>query len=59
MSYAHILDSVRARMAFRQVRDGWTVDAMAEALGFADRRAFLRAFQRWTGRTPSAVRADS
>lgn len=59
VTYAHILDTVRARMAYRQVREGWTVDAMAEALGFADRRAFLRAFQRWTGRTPSAVRAGS
>jgi AraC-like DNA-binding protein len=59
VSYAQLLDAVRARMAYRQVREGWTVDAMAEALGFADRRAFLRAFQRWTGRTPSAVRAGS
>lgn len=33
-----------------------TVDAIARELGYADAAGFSRAFQRWTGRPPSAFR---
>ena len=34
-----------------------TVVAIAAQVGFADSRAFVRAFRRWTGLSPSAYRA--
>ncbi len=36
-----------------------TVAAIASDVGFADPTAFARAFQRWTGLTPSAFRAEA
>ena len=33
-----------------------SVDEVAARLGYSDARAFARAFKRWTGRAPSAVR---
>lgn len=32
------------------------LDEVASALGYADRRSFLRAFARWTGQTPTSFR---
>ena len=34
-----------------------TVEAAAEAVGFADSRSFRRAFRAWTGEAPGAWRA--
>ena len=33
-----------------------SIDEVAEMVGYADRRAFVRAFKRWTGQTPAASR---
>ncbi|MEQ8457445.1 MAG: AraC family transcriptional regulator [Sandaracinaceae bacterium] len=52
---------VRAR-ALREIATRWLregslgVDEIAERLGYASRAAFERAFRRWTGETPAAVR---
>lgn len=53
--------TLRAETLLRRARtmlaDGHSVEAVAEALGFADARSFRRAFKEWTGDTPSAFLA--
>ncbi len=36
-----------------------SIDEVAETVGYADRRAFSRAFKRWTGQTPAAYRRSA
>ena len=53
---ASLLDEARRARAEEMLRrPGVTTDEIALALGFADARAFRRAFKRWTGRTPRAA----
>jgi AraC-like DNA-binding protein len=54
---ARVLDGVRCDEAIRQTGDaGRPFKAIAAAVGFADPRAFRRAFKRWTGTTPQQFR---
>jgi AraC-like DNA-binding protein len=56
-SYQRLLDDVRCSEAIRQTLDGHRpLKAIAAAVGFADPRAFRRAFKRWTGSSPQAFR---
>jgi AraC-like DNA-binding protein len=56
-SYQAILDSVLSSRAMDLLaQPNGTVDETAYALGFSDRRAFHRAFRRWTGTTPAEYR---
>ena len=50
-----LLDDLRRELAERYLDERkLTLDQVAFELGFADARAFRRAFKRWTGRTPRA-----
>jgi AraC-like DNA-binding protein len=51
-------DELRRDLAFAYLRDpAIALEELARRIGFADARAFRRAFQRWTSRTPAAHRA--
>lgn len=59
LSYRQLLDESRKSRAFDLMTAGHrSIADIAAATGFADARAFTRAFKRWTGRPPSHVRAD-
>lgn len=59
LTFEQILDDLRHRRALKLVRDqGLSVKESAYRLGFSDPAAFSRAFKRWTGRSPSALRAQ-
>ena len=57
-SFEAMLDGLRQRLARRYLRkDNYSVKKTAYMLGFSDPAAFSRAFKRWTGRSPSELRA--
>ncbi len=57
-SFSDILEEVRKEAAERYLlKTSTTVTEIARLLGFSHVRAFTRAFQRWTGKTPSEFRS--
>jgi AraC-like DNA-binding protein len=55
-----IRENVRRDKAVRLLTaSNATVEAIAEALGYAEARSFTRAFRHWTGRSPSEWRASA
>jgi AraC-like DNA-binding protein len=56
-SYQALLDEVRAGLARQYLlEEKRSVQDVAAALGFSDARAFVRAFRRWYGQSPSQFR---
>lgn len=56
-NYRALLDEARKNKAIELLSaTKLPVDAIGERLGFATARSFRRAFQRWTGQTPTALR---
>ena len=54
-SYRALQDEVRQALAEELLSTGaLTVSDVALRLGYAEAASFIRAFKRWTGRTPSA-----
>ena len=57
LTYAEVYDGVRDRMAREYLKtDRVTVAEVAFLLGFSESSAFVRAFRRWTGFSPSDFR---
>ena len=58
-SFEAILDTLRYRMALRYIEGGHaSMNEIAYLLGFSDPSVFSRAFKRWTGKSPSAWKAE-
>jgi len=58
-SYQELLDEARREAALRHLRaSSLAISEIAYLLGYSEPSAFHRAFRRWTGRTPSELRAD-
>lgn len=59
-SFQSLLDEVRAEHATRHLREGaLPVNSIAYQLGFSDPANFRRAYRRWTGQSPGAVRREA
>ena len=60
VTFEDILDARRRQLAIGYLKfDRFSVKAVAYKLGFSDPAAFSRAFKRWTGQSPSTVRAGT
>jgi len=56
-SYQRIKDNARRDIAITLLsREGLTVSAVAEQVGFSDPSAFHRSFKKWTGQSPGSYR---
>jgi AraC-like DNA-binding protein len=56
-TYAQILETVRRTLAEQYISDpSKSLGEITFLLGFSEQSAFSRAFKRWTGESPSAVR---
>ncbi len=53
---ADLLRRVRQEHAQSYLRAGRSDGEIAELLGYAETRSFVRAFGRWTGQTPAGYR---
>jgi AraC-like DNA-binding protein len=60
VTFEKILDQLRHRLALRCLkRENISVNETAYRVGFSDPAAFSRAFKRWTGSSPRAVRKEA
>lgn len=57
VTFEEVLDGLRHRLALRYLeREGLAVKETAFRLGFSEPASFSRAFKRWTGKSPLAIR---
>ena len=56
-SFSETLEAVRRQLAEHYIIDpALTLSEISFLLGFSEQSAFSRAYRRWTGQSPSAVR---
>lgn len=55
-SYSQLLDRERQTRALALLRTAASIEEVAARLGYSDAANFTRAFRRWTGQTPRALR---
>lgn len=59
ISFSEILDELRYHLAVQYLRDGTsTISQVTWLLGYREPSASVRAFKRWTGKTPTAFRRE-
>jgi AraC-like DNA-binding protein len=60
ISFLQIVDKVRRKLAVFYLSSGnYPVKDIAYVLGYNEQAAFIRAFKRWTGKTPTAYQLQS
>lgn len=60
LTYQAIVDGVRCKLATEYLeRTSFSVEQIAERVGFSDASNFRKAFKRWTGSLPTEVRANA
>lgn len=60
VTFERVLDELRRELALQHlITEKLSVNETACLVGFSDRAAFSRAFKRWTGSTPRAMRVES
>lgn len=58
-TFTEIVDSVRADLAVRYLREArLSNEEIAFVIGFSEASSFVRAFKRWTGKTPGQFRVS-
>lgn len=58
VSFADVLDDLRRELAARYLQEpGLPISKIAWLLGYADPSAFTHSFRRWTGKSPTQLRA--
>jgi AraC-like DNA-binding protein len=59
-SYQHVLDELRIELAYHYlIQTNFTLEMIAEKLGFTETRSFYRYFKSWAGKTAGEYRKDS
>lgn len=58
-SYSELLDRARHMRALELLGSELSIEEVAERLGYSDPANFTRAFRRWTGKSPRAVRKSA
>lgn len=58
-SYSDLLDRQRHTRALELLRTDATIEEVADRLGYSDAANFTRAFRRWTGKSPRALRKSA
>ena len=59
VTFEQVLDKLRHRRAIALLREGHSIKQVSFRLGFSDPAAFSRAFKRWTGSSPGAMRSGA
>ncbi|MBO6935046.1 MAG: AraC family transcriptional regulator ligand-binding domain-containing protein [Deltaproteobacteria bacterium] len=57
-SFSEVKERVFRHIATAAIRDGASTGEIARRLGYASRRAFVRAFRSWLGMTPAEFRTE-
>lgn len=57
-SYTQLLDQARRTRALELLRSSASVEEVSTMLGYSDAANFTRAFRRWTGQSPRALRQN-
>jgi AraC-like DNA-binding protein len=58
-SYTELLDHARHARALELLRGDTSAEEVSSQLGYSDAANFTRAFRRWTGKSPRALRQSA
>jgi AraC-like DNA-binding protein len=59
LTFSDLADEVKFETARNMLRSDLKINEVAQAVGFSETSAFTRAFERWSGQSPSEWRAEN